>query len=493
MPLAKSIFARRLLPIARVMGLLLMIFSVAYLMPIAWSLGAHDGQAGRFALSMLVNFAVGALIWLLTRRHTREIRPREGFLIVALIWIVLGISATMPLMLCIPGMSFTNAFFETTSGFTTTGATVIVGIDHLPPSLNLWRHELNWLGGLGIIGLAMAVLPLLGIGGMQVYRAEATGPIKDSKLTPRVAQTAKSLWLIYLAMTIACILSLKLAGMNWLDSICHAFAALSLGGFSTHDASVGFFNSPACEIVLEVFMLLAGINFATHFACWREGSIKPYLRDTEAHWYLLLVLGSCVFIAGYIWIMGVYPSFWTALRHASFNLISIANDSGFVSVDYGAWPLFAPLWMLLLSCLSTSAGSTGGGIKMIRTIILFKQSGREMRQLLHPSSVQSLKIGNDAVSERVVMSVLGFIHLYTISIIVLTFLLLISGLDFMSSFSAVIATINNAGPGLGVVGPAGTYEPLTDFQTWVCTASMLVGRLEVFVIIVPFTPAFWRE
>ena len=493
MPSNKSIATRSLLPIVRVMGLLLLCFSVAYLLPIGWSLGTGDGTAGRFALSMAINFAAGALLLGLTWKHKREIRPREGFLLVGLIWVVLSASATLPLLLCIPGLSFTDAYFETMSGFTTTGATVITGLDNLPPAVNLWRHEMTWFGGLGIIGLAMAVLPLLGIGGMQVYKAEATGPIKDAKLTPRIAQTAKSLWLIYLGLTVVCTLTLKGMGMSWLDAICHSFSVLSLGGFSTHDASVGYFNSFQIELVLMAFMLMAGINFATHFTSWREGSARPYLRDSEAHWYLLLVLGSCLLVGLGVWWHGDVQSLPLALRQASFNVISVASTTGLVTTDYALWPVYAPLWMLLLSCLSVSAGSTGGGIKMIRTMILFKQSMREMRQLLHPSSVQALKIGRDTVQERVVMSVLGFIHLYTISIITLTFLLLISGLDFLSSFTAVIATINNAGPGLGAVGPSGTYAPLTDFQTWVCTASMLLGRLEIFVLIVPFTPAFWRE
>ncbi len=484
---------RSVLPVIWVLSLLLLGFTAAYLLPIAWSLAAGDGMADEFATAMAVNFLVGLLGWAGTKRFKREIRPREGFLVVGLVWVVLSASAAFALMLCLPKLSFTDAYFEAMSGFTTTGATILVGLDRLAPSVNLWRHLTNWLGGLGIIGLAMAVLPLLGVGGMQVYKAEATGPIKDAKLTPRIAQTAKSLWLIYLFITAACMVALKLAGMNWLDSICHAFANVSLGGFSTHDSSIGFYNSPLLEFILIVFMLVAGLNFATHFACWRDGSIRPYFRDTEGHWFLALVLGSCLLIATYIWAMGVYPSFWTSLRHASFNVVSMATDNGLVSVDYALWPMFAPLWMLLLSCVASSAGSTGGGIKMIRTMILFKQSMREMRQLLHPSSVQTIKIGKDVVSERVVLSVLGFLHLYTVTIIILTLLLVMSGLDFLTSLSAIIATINNAGPGLGSVGPAGNYAGLTDFQTWVCASSMLLGRLEVFVLIVPFTPAFWRE
>ena len=398
----------------------------------------------------------------------------------------------MPLILGL-GMSFTDAYFETVSGVTTTGATVITGLDHIPHAHNLWRHELTWLGGLGIIGLAMAVLPLLGVGGMQVYRAEATGPIKDSKLTPRFVQTARSIWLIYFGLTLACILSFRIGGMSWFDAVCHSFSVMSLGGFSTHDASISFFDSPLIEGIAVLFMLLAGVNFATHFVCWRARSLKPYLGDPEIRTMLLLVLASCVGIALYIWLLGVYPSFWTALRHATFNIVSVGLTCGLASADYGQWPIFASLWMLTLSCVLSAAGSTGGGIKMIRLLILFKQSAREMMSLVHPSAVSTLKVGGQVISDRTVLSVFGFIHLYTISVVTLSFALVISGVELSTAFSAVIASINNTGPGIGIIGPAGTFQPFNDFQTWVCTIAMLAGRLEVFVLIVLLTPTFWRE
>jgi trk system potassium uptake protein TrkH len=352
---------------------------------------------------------------------------------------------------------------------------------------------LNWLGGMGIIVLAVAVLPLLGVGGRQLFKAETPGPMKDTALTPRITETARNLWLVYLGITIACILSLKAVGMNWLDAICHAFAAMGLGGFSTHDASVGYFNSPAIEFVLIVFMLLAAMNFATHFLAWREKSLKQYLHDAEAVATIALILASCLGIAVFLWWQGTYPSFWTALRHASFNLVSIATDCGFASVDFNQWPTFAPMWMLLLSCIAASSGSTGGGIKMIRTLILFKQAGREFLKLLHPAAVNPMKIGGSVVPNNIVFAVLGFIFLYFMTVAILTFALLISGLDFISAFSAVIACINNAGPGLGVVGPANNYGVLTDFQIWVCTIAMLVGRLEIFTVLILFTPQFWRR
>ena len=483
----------RTLAVINALGLMLMVFSISYLMPVATSLIYSDGTTIDFLLAMVWTLAIGFLMWLLTRRYKGELSIRHGYLLVVAMWTAMPAVATLPLLLVIDGLSFTDAYFETMSGITTTGATVLTGLDGLQPAINIWRHELNWLGGMGIIVLAVAILPLLGVGGRQLFKAETPGPMKDSALTPRITETARNLWLVYLGITIACILSLKVAGMNWLDAICHAFAAMGLGGFSTHDASVGYFNSPTIEFVLIVFMLLAALNFSTHFLVWREKSLKLYWHDTEAVATLGLILASCLGIAIFLWWQGTYPSFWTALRHASFNLVSIATDCGFSSVDFNQWPIFAPMWMLFLSCVTASSGSTGGGIKMVRTLILFKQAGREFLKLLHPSVVNPMKIGGSVVPNNIVFAVLGFIFLYFMTVAILTFALLISGLDFISAFSAIIACINNAGPGLGVVGPAGNYGVLTDFQTWICTIAMLVGRLEIFTVLILFTPHFWRR
>lgn len=484
----------RTLTVIHALGMMLMVFSIAYVMPVVTALIYGDVTVLLdFLLAMVWTAAFGGLMWMVTRRYKGELSIRHGYLLVVAMWTAMPAVATLPLLLVIPDLSFTDAYFETMSGITTTGATVLTGLDSLPPAINIWRHELNWLGGMGIIVLAVAVLPLLGIGGRQLFKAETPGPMKDSALTPRITETARNLWLVYLGITIACIVSLKLAGMNWLDAICHAFAAMGLGGFSTHDASVGFFNSPAIEAVLIVFMLLAAMNFATHFLVWRAKSLAPYRMDVEGLSTVGLVLISCVGIAGFLWWQGTYPSFWTALRHASFNLVSLATDCGFASVDFNQWPIFAPLWMLFLSCITASSGSTGGGIKMIRTLVLVKQAGREFVKLLHPSAINPMKIGGQVIPNTVVFSVLGFIFLYFMSVVTLTFALLISGLDFISAFSAVIACINNAGPGLGVVGPASNFGVLTDFQTWVCTIAMLIGRLEIFTVLILFTPQFWRR
>ena len=477
----------------RVLGLLLMLFSSAYLLPLTCSLVFGDGQHWNFLGSMSVNLAFGLLLWALTRRARRDVQPREGFLLVALTWVLMSVSATLPLLIGIPGLSFTDAMFETVSGITTTGGTVLTGLDALSPSINLWRHELSWIGGMGIIVLAVAILPLLGVGGMQLYKTETPGPIKDDKLTPRITQTAKSLWMVYIATTILCALGLRAAGMSWLDSICHAFAVLSLGGASTHDASFAYFDSPAIEAVAIAFMVFASINFATHFQAWRAASLKAYLHDAEAKAVVAVLAAGVAVVSVFLWIKGVYPEYLTALRYTAFNLVSIASTTGFANTDYNLWPVFAPLMFLLLSCVASSSGSTGGGIKMIRMLILFKQSRSEMFALMHPNAVNVVKLNGRPVPPKVVTAVLGFIHLYSISVLVLTFVLLATGLDFLTAFTAVIASINNTGPGLGLIGPASNFGVLSDFQTWVCTFAMLLGRLELFTVFVLFTPNFWRD
>lgn len=483
----------RLAPILKVLGMVIAIFGMTMLVPLAVSMGYRDAARHAYDEAVLITLGSGLLLWLLTHFNKRELSARDGFLLVSLVWAALPAFAALPLMIYLPGLSFTDAYFETISGLTTTGATTLSGLDTLPPSINLWRHLLNWLGGMGIIVLAVAILPLLGVGGRQMFKAETPGPMKESALTPRIAQTAKALWYVYAGITLACVVALRLAGMTWFDAVNHAFAAMSLGGFSTHDSSIGFFNSVPIEIVLSVFQLLAAMNFATHFLVLRERSLAPLARDAEAKAMLFLVLASCIGAAYYLWWAGTYPDFPTALRFASFNLITIATDCGFANTDFGQWPIFVPLWMLFLSCIAVSSGSTGGGIKMIRTIILGKQALREMHRLLHPNIVDPLKIGGQVIGNKVVFSVLGFIFLYFMSIVVLVFLLLASGLDFVSALTAIVACINNAGPGLNQVGPAGNYAGLSDFQTWVCAFAMVLGRLEVFTLLILFTPAFWRK
>ncbi len=488
---------RLLLPVVNVLGFVIMLFSATMLVPAAASHIWPDAARGAYELSLAITVIAGGLIWLATRRFKRELQPRDGFLLVTLVWTALPAFATLPLLFYfhdagVP-LSFTDAYFETMSGLTTTGATVLTGLEKLPPSINIWRCWLVWLGGMGIIVMAVAILPLLGVGGMQIYKAETPGPMKDAKLTPRITETAKGLYAVYVGISIACMLSFKAAGMNWLDAFCHMGATMGLGGFSTYDASFGQFNSPAIEAVAIFFMTLAGFNFAMHFLAFRQRSLKPYVACPEARWYLLTLYGGVLIVAAFLYIRGVYPDALTSLRHAAFNVVSIATTTGFASVDYAQWPLFAPILMLVLCAVCTCAGSTGGGIKMIRAVILFKQSRREMARILHPRIVNPIKVSGEILDSKVVLTVLAFMLVYGATIISMTLILLASGLDPVTAFTAVIACINNTGPGLGQVGPAGNYQVLNDFQTWICSAAMLLGRLELFSVIVVFTPAFWRR
>jgi trk system potassium uptake protein TrkH len=482
-----------LLGVAHVLGLLLAMFGVTYALPVGCSIIMRDGLWPQFLIAAVINSGIGLAIAAATLKFRRELKARDGFLLVTLVWVLMSASATIPLLMALPELSFTRAFFETMSGLTTTGSTVLSGIDHLPPSLNLWRHSLQWFGGLGIIVMAVAVLPLLGVGGMQLYKAEAPGPIKDEKLAPRITETAKSLWLVYTTITAAGIISLRICGMSWFDAICHSFSAVGLGGFSTHDASIAYFNSPAIEFVLIVLMLIASLNFARHFIALRRMSLQTYTRDPECKSIFIILSASVVGIAALLTWHGVYSTFFTALRHSAFNVVSMATTTGLVTQDYAIWPVFAPFWMLFLSCIVCSTGSTGGGIKMFRTLLLARQAGRELKLLVHPSAMASVRIGGRVVPDRVADAVLGFIFLYFMTVALLTFALLLSGLDFESSFSAIVAAINNTAHGLGRVGPVRNYHSLTDFQTWTCTAAMLLGRLEIFSVIVLFTPAFWRK
>jgi trk system potassium uptake protein len=484
---------RSLFGVIHLLGSVLALFSALFVLPLAAALYYHESVATAFLIGGLLVLGAGILIRYTTQRFRAELKPRDGYLLVTLTWLTLAAVATLPLLRSIPGLSFTRAFFESVSGLSTTGATVLSGLDTLPHAVLLWRAALSWLGGLGIIVMAVAILPLLGIGGMQMYRADTPGPVKDAKLAPRIMQTARLLWLAYVGLTAVCALALRAAGMHWFDALCHAFSVLSLGAFSTHDGSIGYFNSPLIEAVVAVFMLIAAMNFATHFLALRKGEPGTYGRDPEAKWMLCWIAASCAGVSIHVWLRSVYPDFGTTFRYVSFNVISLATGCGLVSTDYGRWPVFAPMWMLFLSCLCPSTGSTGGGIKMFRTLVLLKQSVREMFTLVHPQAVAPLKIAGALVPNRVVYSILAFIFLYFMTIVTLTFAMLISGLDFLSAFSAIVASINNVGPGLGLVGPGGNYGALSDFQLWMCSVAMFLGRVEIFTVLILFTPAFWRK
>ncbi len=470
-----------------------MMFSVAFLPALAWSLAVGDSMHWVFAGSAFGCLLTGFAIWWATRGSRREVQPRDGALLVVFGWLLVTLASMPPLMIACPELSLAKVFMETMSGLTTTGATVLSGLDALPQSVNLWRHTLQWFGGMGIIVMVVAVLPLLGVGGMQLFRAETPGPMKEGKLTPRITQTAKYMWAGYVSLTVMCGLALWAAGMSPFDAICHALSTVSLGGFSTRDASIGAFDSLRIEMVLAVFMVLSTINFGTHFLALRSRSPTVYLRDLEASSSVLLILLSAVGITALLAWEQVYESLAEALRHGVFNTISVATSTGFMTRDYSQWPLFAPLWMIFLACVASSAGSTGGGIKMVRALILLKQTGRELKRLVHPHAVFPLSINGNRVDERVIYSVFGFMLLWGATQVVLTFVMVLTGLDFDSALSAVVASVNNLGPALGRFGPADNFSSLTDFQAVLLAVAMLAGRLELLTFFAVLTPAFWRR
>lgn len=483
----------RIAVVLNLLSVVIVIFAATMLLPLAISVVLSDGAERAYDVAIVATALAGSLGWAATRGRTRELQLRDGFLLVVLVWTVVPVFATLPLMQYLPRLSFTDAYFETMAGITTTGSTMLSELDRLPPSINLWRGQLQWLGGMGIIVLAIAIMPLLGVGGSQLFKAETPGPMKDTKLTPRITETAKGLWLVYFAITVACALAFRWAGMDWLDAVIHAFTTMSLGGFSSHDASFGHWNSQRVEAVAIVFMLVAGINFGTHFLAWRKLSLRPYRADPEAFLFLAVTILSCFGIAWYLLGNQTYPDYGTALRFAAFNVVSIATTTGYASTDFNLWPIFAPLWMLFLCSFSTCAGSTGGGMKMIRAQILFKQIFRELLRIIHPRLYSPVKLAGQPVENNVVFAVLAFAFVYVSCIIVMTLLLAGSGLDIVTAFSAVVVCINNTGPGLNRVGPATTFQVLNDFQTWVLTFAMVLGRLELMTLLVVLTPAFWRK
>ena len=483
----------RLIALVNVLARVLMLFGVSMALPWGLSFILGDGAERAFRYSLGATLASAGVLWLVTYRERRELQVRDGFLLVVLVWTVLPAFATLPLLLSLPQLSFTDAYFEAVSGLTASGATVLSGLDALPASINLWRGFMIWLGGMGVIVLAVAILPLLGVGGSQLFKAETPTPMKDTKLTPRIAETAKGLWLVYVGFTIACVLAYWLAGMSDLDALMHGFTTMGLGGFSTHDASFAYWDSPAIEAVAIAFMLVAAINFATHFLAWRRLSTRAYRRDPEAKAMVLVLALGVLTVAGYLLLAGVYDDFGTALRFSAFNVVSIATTTGYANTDFGRWPIFAPLVMLFLSSFISCSGSTGSGMKMIRAQILFKQLFRELLRTIHPRIYSPVKLADAAVTNATVFAVLAYLFVYVSSVIALTLLLTASGLDVISAFSAAVASLNNLGPGLGDVGPATTYAALTDTQTWICAFGMLLGRLELFTLLVVLTPAFWRK
>lgn len=476
--------------ILRVAGLLLMLFSLTMLVPLPFAWYYQEATGNAFLLAFGLTFAAGLLSWAPVARTTQELRTREGFLITAVFYISLGLFGALPLWLLDGTWAhYTDAAFESFSGLTTTGATVATGLDDLPRSILFYRQQLQWLGGMGIIILAVAILPMLGVGGMQLYRTEMPGPVKDTKLTPRIAETAKALWYIYAGLTAACALAYWVAGMGGFDAMAHSMSTVALGGFSTHDASIGHFDSASIEAVGIIFMLLCGINFGLHFAVWNRRAPLLYLADLEVRAYLMMLAGVALialFALGYTGHLG-----WAdATRQAVFQAVSIGTTAGFTTTNFSLWPIAVALLIFFAAFTGGCAGSTGGGIKVVRVMLIMLQGLREIRRLIHPSAIVPVKLGRNAVPDRVVDAIWGFFAAWVLLFILMMFALLFMGIDFLTAFSAVGACLTNLGPGLGEV--ATHYGELPAAAKWVLCLAMLLGRLELFTLLVLLTPAFWR-
>ncbi len=484
----------------KVIGMLLMVFSLAMVPPLLVSLLYEDGAHMAFIEAFAITLGAGLFIWLPVAKYQKVLRTRDGFVIVVLFWTILGIFGALPLYLVKPwqvNWTFVDALFESLSGLTTTGATVITKIDFLPESVLFYRQLLQWLGGMGIIVLAVAILPMLGIGGMQLYRAETPGPVKDSKLTPRITETAKHLWYIYLSLTVTCALAYWAAGMSAFDAICHSFSTVAIGGFSTHDASIGYFNSPAIEGIAIVFMLLAAINFGLHFQTARlirhkhhQFSLKHYWRDEEFQFFLGII--ASISIVTVITLAAATNLGWIdSFRQGLFEVVSVATTTGYATADFASWPAMLPFLLFSAAFIGGCAGSTGGGMKVVRVLIVLKQGLREVHRLIHPNAIMHVKLGGTAIPSRVADAVWGFFSVYALVFIIMMIMLLGTGLDQVTAWSAVGATLNNLGPGLGDV--ASHYGDINTTAKWILCFSMLLGRLEVFTLLVIFMPMFWRD
>lgn len=474
----------------RVVGFLCMVFSATMLFPLLVSLWYQDGETGHFAISLVVMLGVGLLLWSFSRGRPTAMRRRDGFLVVTLFWVLLSLLGLSPFYFGLD-LSLVDALFESASGLTTTGATVITGLDSLPPSLLFYRQELQWFGGMGLIVLAVAIMPVLGIGGMSIYRAEAPGPMKEEKMTPRVTQSARVLWVLYVGLTLACALAFWGAGMTPFDALAHSFATVSTGGFSTHDASMAYFNSVQIETIATLFMLLGGVNFSIHYLVARHHDPRHYLSDPEVRTYLLLLGGAVVFVALMLHQTGYDTAPAQAFRHAAFEVVSVVTSTGFGVSDFSTWPLFLPVMMILISFIGGCGGSTAGGMKVMRVLVLAKLGYREINRLPHPRSLQPIKVGGRVLPETTLQAIWGFFAVYVMTFVLLMLLMMLAGLDQLSAFSAIGTCMNNLGPGLGEV--AGTFAAVSDGGKLVAVAAMLLGRLEVFTVLVLLQPAFWRS
>jgi trk system potassium uptake protein len=481
-------------PALALLSRIMMAFSFAFWVPMAWAwFGDTEHLLAVWGASFGFTFISGFGLMLLTRHHSRELQARDGFLLVNMVWVVLTAYAAVPLLFTVPDITVSKAYFEAMSGLTATGATALSGLDDLPMSVNIWRCFLQLIGGLGIMLLVVAVLPLLGLGGMQLYKAETPGPMKDTKFTPRISETARGLWTVYFVFSVACLLAYRWAGMTWADAFMHMCTTMGLGGFSSHDASFGYWNSPAIETVAIVFMALAGISFLRYFVVLRTLSLRPITTDREIRVYFTVLLLSVLLVTLLLALNQVEEDWLVALRTSAFHVLSLATTTGYSSTDYSTWPIFVPVFLMFLGTFVSCAGSTGGGIKMVRMVLLVKQARREMVRIIHPRVVNPVTMGGQAIASSTMTTVLGFMLIYGAATLGLTFVMLLTGLDIVTAFSAVVATVNNIGPGLGEVGPASNYGGLHGFQLWVLSFAMLLGRLELLTVLVLFTGHFWRR
>lgn len=481
-----------LLPVLHALGPVLVGYGLTMLIPYLVSVAQADGADAAFLTAFAVTTGTGALLTLATRGYSQELTARHGFLLVTLTWTAVPLFATIPLLLELPQYTFSAAYFEMMSCLTTTGATMMTGLDDLPLSINGLRCFLSWLGGMGLIVLSVAILPLLGVGGAQILKAETSGPLKESKLTPRIADTAQALYIIYFGISVVLTVAFHFAGMSWDDAVLHMMTTVSLSGIGAHDSSFAYFESNAVDLVTVVFMIVCGCNFSLHFAAWHKRDLRLYWRDPEVLGWVGVVSVLTLFTTLLLIDIGYYEDDFTAFVKAAFAVVSVASTTGFASDDYALWPTIIPLVMLLSSIFATCAGSTGGGIKMIRLLILIKQTKREFLLLLHPKASFPLTVGETRLNDQVASAVLAYLLLWVISVGAGVLLLVFSGMPMLESFSATIACINNLGQAMGALGPAGNYAGLTTLQFWICTFLMLIGRLELFTVFILFTKGFWR-
>lgn len=478
--------------VMRTLGLVVAMFSLSMLPPIAVSTYYADEGWRAFATSFGIVLAVGAALWLPFRRSRNDLRLRDGFLVVALFWLVLGLLGAIPMLLIDrPDLTLTDAVFESVSGFTTTGATTIVGLDSLPRSFLWYRQQIQWLGGGGIMVLAVALFPLLGIGGMQLYKAETPGPSKDEKITPRIAQTAKALWVIYVSLTLICAAAYSLAGMSWFDAGAHALTTLSTGGFSPYDASMAQFGSYTIEMIAVFFMFAGSVNYTVHYLAWRGRSLQSYASDPQVIAFAVVCAGFVAICTLYLMIAETHGSLREAFRYAAFQVVSFQTSTGYASADFAAWPGALPVLLVLTTFIGGCSGSTAGGMKVIRWQLAVRQGSRELTRLMHPHAELAVKLGGRVVPTSVLAAVTGFFAIYLVLFGAGTLALIFAGLDQITAWSAAATSINNLGPGLGDI--ASNFTTVPPAAKWICVFLMLIGRLEVFTILVLFTPAFWRR